>query len=321
MANCTFHPEKASVAFCRSCGAALCADCTRDVRGLIYCEGCLARRMEGTEAAVPQAQGFAPPPPAATVASVASVGLATFLGFIPGVGAMYNGQIRKAFAHVAVFAALVAAANREDMFGIFVAAFIAYMVLDAHKTAKARIQGTTLPDYLGLGALVGEESAPGVKAAAGQAFQKAGSAVEAAAPGPKVPVGATILIALGVLFLLSNLGLFHIHWFRLTWPLGLVVLGGYLGLRRWNESSCPCTRCRMNRMMWPVLMVTFGTLVALDRMLHIINGEIYIGVLLIVFGGVRLLQTSAPMDGHIQPGEIPAHEIPPVPPAGQHSQS
>ena len=320
MANCTFHPDKASTAYCRTCGAALCADCTRDVRGLIYCEGCLARRMEGADPVAPQAGAAVPP--AASVSGVPSVGLATFLGFIPGVGAMYNGQIKKAFAHVAVFAALVAAADHADIFGLFITAFIAYMVLDANKTARARVTGAPLPDYLGLGALVGEESAPGVKTAAGSAFQKAGSTLDAAAAGPRVPVGATILIGLGVLFLLSNLGLFHIRWFNIGWPLGLVLVGGYLGMQRWNSSACPCVRCRMNRMMWPVLLVTFGLLKSLDRILHNVNGEIYMGVLLIVFGAVRLLQTSAPVDGHIQPGEIPSHEIPPVPPAAdQQSQS
>lgn len=321
MANCTFHPDKASVAFCRTCGAALCADCTRDVRGLIYCEGCLARRMEGAPAAAP-ATGFGtPPPPPPVTPSSPNVGLATFLGFIPGVGAMYNGQIKKAFAHVGVFAALVTAADYADIFGFFIFLFLSYMVLDANRTAKARLAGTTPPDYLGLGALVGEDTAaPGVRTAAGQAFQAAGSALDAAAPGPKVPVGATVLIILGTLFLFSNFGLFQFHWFNTTWPLGLVLIGAYLGSQRWNNSPCPCTRCRMNGMLWPVLLVTFGTLVFIRHLVYF-RGVVYLGVLLIVFGAMRLMQSSSPTDGHIQPGEIPSHEIPPVPPAAQPPQS
>src|SRR5436305_14218634 len=69
--NCANHSDEAAVAFCRTCGKPLCQNCTRDVRGVIYCESCLAARFEGagTPAAgfVPPAQpGFTPiavPPP------------------------------------------------------------------------------------------------------------------------------------------------------------------------------------------------------------------------------------------------------------------
>jgi len=40
--NCATHSDTAAVAFCRSCGKPLCNQCTRDVRGVIYCESCLA---------------------------------------------------------------------------------------------------------------------------------------------------------------------------------------------------------------------------------------------------------------------------------------
>ncbi len=45
--NCATHSDTAAVAFCRTCGKPLCNNCTRDVRGVIYCEACLAARMEG----------------------------------------------------------------------------------------------------------------------------------------------------------------------------------------------------------------------------------------------------------------------------------
>ncbi len=45
--NCATHSDTAAVAFCRTCGKPLCNQCTRDVRGVIYCESCLAARMEG----------------------------------------------------------------------------------------------------------------------------------------------------------------------------------------------------------------------------------------------------------------------------------
>ena len=57
--NCATHSDTAAVAFCRTCGKPLCNQCTRDVRGVIYCEACLAARMEGASS-VPAA-GFVPP--------------------------------------------------------------------------------------------------------------------------------------------------------------------------------------------------------------------------------------------------------------------
>ena len=46
--NCANHPDLAAIAYCRTCGKPLCASCTRDVKGVIYCENCLAARLEGT---------------------------------------------------------------------------------------------------------------------------------------------------------------------------------------------------------------------------------------------------------------------------------
>ncbi len=45
--NCANH-DTAAVAFCRTCGKPLCGTCTRDVRGVVYCEPCLAARLEST---------------------------------------------------------------------------------------------------------------------------------------------------------------------------------------------------------------------------------------------------------------------------------
>ena len=53
--NCANHADASAVAYCRTCGKALCANCTRPVRGVIYCEDCLGAKMEG---AVPGAAGF-----------------------------------------------------------------------------------------------------------------------------------------------------------------------------------------------------------------------------------------------------------------------
>ena len=36
--NCVNHPEQPAVAFCRTCGKALCVNCQRPVQGTVFCE-------------------------------------------------------------------------------------------------------------------------------------------------------------------------------------------------------------------------------------------------------------------------------------------
>src|SRR5512142_2222388 len=101
--NCAVHNQTQAVAYCRTCGKALCEECKRDVMGAIYCEPCIAARLQGSTAGatVPGATvpGAVPPPPPASVPGAPNPVVAGILGFIPGVGAMYNGQFVKAFAH------------------------------------------------------------------------------------------------------------------------------------------------------------------------------------------------------------------------------
>ncbi len=49
--NCATHTDIPAVAYCRTCGKPLCATCSRDVQGVIYCESCLAERLHGTSSA------------------------------------------------------------------------------------------------------------------------------------------------------------------------------------------------------------------------------------------------------------------------------
>src|SRR5713226_1481857 len=121
--NCANHADASAVAYCRTCGKALCANCTRPVRGVIYCEDCLGAKMEG---AAPGAVGFVPgtfssgapgyvppPPPPPGSGSGPNPTVAGILaGFFPfGVGAVYTGQYAKGLAHLAIFAFLFAGAN------------------------------------------------------------------------------------------------------------------------------------------------------------------------------------------------------------------
>jgi len=226
--NCAVHNQVPAVAYCRTCGKALCEQCKRDVRGVIYCEDCLASRVEGT---LPPAAAAAPP---VTVAATPSSGpnpvAATLLGFIPGVGAIYNGQVVKGLIHVLIFAGLITLSEHAEFFGVLVAFFYFYMVWDAYATAKAIQERRPLPDPFGLSA-----NLPAAETSTSPASPGSGS--EVIRRGPPIPTAAIVLIGLGVLFLLNNLGVFHWHWMGRMWPLILIAIGVWLFLRR--AGRCP----------------------------------------------------------------------------------
>jgi hypothetical protein len=151
---------------------------------------------------------------------------------------------------------------------MLVAAWIFYMVFDAYTTAKARMLGQPIPDHLGLNALLagfglGTTAAPVPATATAGAGPMAGSPMSSPDPGavavdpamaaaqptgstayadplaPQracgpggMPLGAIILIALGVLLLLDNLGVLSFRWTAEFWPIVLIVIGIWLAVRR-----------------------------------------------------------------------------------------
>jgi TM2 domain-containing membrane protein YozV len=152
--NCANHPDRERAAFCQNCGKPLCTECVRNVGTSVFCEPCLTARTSGTppQAGYGYTSGPAGYPPAAPPVSTSepNPGLAALLGFIPGVGAMYNEQYAKGIVHLIVFATLVSLSHDIGIFGLFVAGWIFYMVIEAHHTAQARRDGTPLPNPFGL---------------------------------------------------------------------------------------------------------------------------------------------------------------------------
>ncbi len=194
--KCAVHPEVDAAGFCRNCGKALCAACSREVRGMIYCETCLADMVAA---------------PRQAVQASTNVGLATFLGFMPGVGAIYNGEYVKGLVHACIFAACVVILSGDHpdwvypAFGIMLGVFVIYMVIDANRVAKAQLAGR-MPE--------------------GWASQSENAKV----------VGPFILIGLGVIFMLQNM---HPHIFdqifEMWWPLVFIAVGGFLAWRQFGE--------------------------------------------------------------------------------------
>jgi hypothetical protein len=330
--NCNTHGDTAAVAFCRTCGKPLCNQCTRDVRGVIYCEACLAARMEG---ATPAA-GFTPvqmPPqtPPQTgyqqfmdqglgvkvqpgPASGPNPAVAGILGAIPlGLGAVYCGQYAKGLAHLGIFVLAIVGLSSDlpwqaDMvIGIFLGFFWVYQILDAVRTAKAIQAGEPAPDPFGLAQTFGT-----------------GERVDTT----KVPATAAILIGLGVLFLINTVFDFSLHRF---WPIILIVLGVWLFARQWGllgtyRPYCVCEHCRTRKVMGPAVLVTVGVLFLLDNVGRFEFHRTWPAILLVI-GVVKLMQSNASSAGHVGPlppastGFPPNTPPPPAVPTGAQSSA
>jgi B-box zinc finger len=152
--NCANHPDRERTAFCQNCGKPLCTECVRNVGTSVFCEPCLTVKVTGTPP--PAGYGYPGagagfPPPTPVVPGEPNPTIAFILGFIPGVGAMYNEQYAKGIVHLVVFALLVSMAdNVNGIFGLFIAGWEFYMAIEAHHTARARRDGTPLPNPFGL---------------------------------------------------------------------------------------------------------------------------------------------------------------------------
>ena len=152
----TPNPGEAAgvVAYCQQCGRPLTASTERRVGSGIYCEPCASvRQAQATGWTRVNAAGASPYAGAtgegATTAEP-NPALAGFLGLIPGVGAMYNGQYAKGVIHLVVFVVLVSLAdNLNWVFWWFVWGWVFYQAFEAYHTAQARRDGLPLPDAFG----------------------------------------------------------------------------------------------------------------------------------------------------------------------------
>jgi hypothetical protein len=221
--NCVNHPEAQAIAYCRECGKPMCEVCRREADGTVYCDE--HAPAVGYSAGPPPAPP--PPPPASpyTAPEAApftttqsarpitdpgvSPGLAFLLGIIPGVGAIYNGQYVKGFIHVVIFGVLIAVVNDDQMsgnlqplFGMMIAVWVFYMAFEAYHTAKRRQLGQPVDEF--------------------------SSIVPRAGNPAQFPLAPTVLIAVGLLFLLHNLNIIRIGELIRYWPVALICLGAYM---------------------------------------------------------------------------------------------
>jgi hypothetical protein len=309
--NCANHQQTPAAAYCRTCGKPLCTNCTRPVMGVVYCENCLAEKVSGTippqaqAAYQTQAPGVKLPPTAGAGPHPPIAGLLS--GFFPfGVGAVYCGQYAKGLAHLIIFVLLVIGASHSDgdamhtVFVLGIMGFWFYQLFDAIKSAKAIQAGQTAPDPFGLATMF----SPGDR----QDFTRG------------VPTGALVLIGLGVLFLLHNLGIWFLEVDTL-WPVLLIGLGFWLLAKR--KACNDRNDYRYRSYSGPAVLITVGVLSLLDN-LH----DRWYGVpgwghtwplILLVIGVIKLMERSGhgpytPMSGPPPGGDVLS---PPEPPANE----
>ena len=243
--NCQNHAETPATAYCRSCGKPVCDECRRDAFGTVYCADHAPAPAFNPPPAPPPGASDAPPayavppvggvpPYAAGAASYAapggapsyigsyaysdvSPGLAFFLGMIPGVGAIYNGQYAKGIVHAVIWGILMSIASSnavhgvEPLFGVLVAAWWAYMAFEAYHTARKRRAGEPVDEYSSIMNLTGGRN--------------------------HVPVAGIVLIALGALLLLHTLDLLDFEAVVRYWPVLLIAGGVYLLAGRFLHSA------------------------------------------------------------------------------------
>jgi TM2 domain-containing membrane protein YozV len=307
--NCAIHNDTPATAYCRTCGKAMCAQCTREVKGVIYCEDCIANSLR-------QASSAAVPPPAPNYASQGAyaqqpdrgdgpnpVVAGIFSFFLPGMGAVYCGEVMRGVMQVAIFAALIFALSNfgggvEPLFGIAIAFWYFYQIVDSVRLAHAKRRGVPAPDPFGL-------SSPDWAIS----FRPTG--------GKGLPSGAMFLIFVGFLFLLGNVFSYHIV--SRGWPLILIYLGLMRIMQLRARGTCPCMRCQTRCLMWPAILLTLGVLFLMDGFLGIDFSRTW-PVLLIVIGGIKFLQVSGLTEGHVGPGEPGSRYTPPPPPVAEEQK-
>jgi TM2 domain-containing membrane protein YozV len=209
--NCVNHPESPASAFCRDCGKPMCPECQRPALGSIYCAEHLP--VSAPPVSPPFAPGASPYTAATPVQQpVYDIGahpaLALILGFIPGVGAIYNGQYAKGLIHAVVFGLLISLTSSshngslEPLFGLLIAAWVFYMAFEAFHTARKRRYGVQVEEFSSL--------------------------FDVRPTQGRFPAGALLLIAIGFLLLLDTTDIISMYQMQRYWPVGLIVFGIYM---------------------------------------------------------------------------------------------
>lgn len=215
--QCPTCVETTVSAFCRHCGKGVCPRCAVDVAGVPHCAECaaeLAKQAEAEPEAAPPRTGVpipAPPPrprPARRPPDDSPHPvLSGVLGFVPGLGAVYNGQYVKGLIHVILFGLLMTIATNighslTPLFVPLIAVFYLYMPIEAVRTAQALRRGEKVDELSGVVGVLFRDTA-------------------------RSPAAGVAVIAAGVILLLFSLEVFQVRDVIPYWPILLIALGVY----------------------------------------------------------------------------------------------
>jgi hypothetical protein len=267
--DCVNHSGVNATAFCQNCGKALCVHCVRNMAGgQIFCEPC-GMSWQGFKPPFVSPPSHGPNPSVAAVLGlIPGVGAMYNGQFVKGMIHVVVFAVLVGLAdHYGLFGLLIA-------FWVIYQAFEAYHTAKAMRDGaplpdpfgineignlftpgsvnRPRYPGQTVPAP-GAGGSYQPPAAgaqyhapyswtPYTPPAAG--FTDPANQAVPPVPPPlpiywrrKEPVGAIILIALGVLFLLGQLDIFSDRLFEFTWPVALIGLGIWLMIRRLGDSQ------------------------------------------------------------------------------------
>ncbi|HPF69264.1 MAG TPA: DUF5668 domain-containing protein [Candidatus Krumholzibacteria bacterium] len=157
-------------------------------------------------------QPQAPVPAPRRPGSRKSASLATILSLMPGLGQIYTGYYQQGFINMAIASVTITilnsnAGSMEPLFGVFLAFFWMYNMIDANRRAH---HCNRVADGLGGEVVPDEFNMPGARGS--------------------VPAGV-VLIVIGALLLLELNTDISMDWLENWWPVLLVVGGGWMILK------------------------------------------------------------------------------------------
>lgn len=188
--KCYYHPDLDSANACSVCSRFLCPSCSHRVKGRFFCQDCLVQGAElAALARTPTLANYSP-------------SRAAFFGLIPGIGAVYNRQYVKAVTHFGIFAGLVILADEGGgIFGFAAFAFYIFTIIDAYRSAQGVLRHVVADP----------------------------TAMQSEEEEVKLPLWGSILVLLGVLFFLDNIGALSLRSAtHFAWPLVFVATGLYM---------------------------------------------------------------------------------------------
>ncbi len=247
--NCANHPETEATAFCRECGKPMCKECECPAQGSVFCSDHVPAQAPALAQAPPPRDRFVNAPYVdspysmpdmpvtelhrrlpATSPNLGNPGtppaLAFILGFIPGVGAICNGQYAKGLIHAVVFGLLITIANNSHsgsvaaFAGIMIAVWVFYNAFEAFHTARRRQMGVAVEEF---------------------------SSLFEVQTNSKFPMGAILLIGAGTVLLLDSTDVISLERFVRFWPALLIAVGVYMLYARLNPGTAKDSNVEVGR--------------------------------------------------------------------------